>query len=485
MRSKCGIVSSGSFAPVLLARFAFLAGLAAYGWAATATAAPNVIIFYADDLGWGELGCQGSKDIPTPHIDSLATNGVRCTQGYVAATYCSPSRAGLMTGRYPTRFGHEFNAIAGAKSGTGLSLRETTLPSRLKLLGYDTACIGKWHLGHGPEYRPTARGFDEFYGTLANTPFFHPSDFIDSRKSPDVVKVDAPAFYTTDAYAERAVTWLKDRKQDPWFLYLPFNAQHAPLQAPQAYLDRFPTITDPKRKLFAAMLSAMDDAVGRVLATVRDRGQEENTLIFFIADNGGPTQGTTSRNGPLRGYKTNTYEGGPRVPFLVQWKGRLPAGRTYDLPVMNLDVTPTILAATGHPVDAAAHLDGVDLVPYFTGKADGRPHDTLFWRFGKQWAARNGDWKLVVSKGGSGRPELYDLAADVGEQKDHAASEPGRVAELQKLYDGWNAEQAEPTVRDSEPKKQERKKKQREKEEKQRKKGQREKAASAAAESAS
>ena len=481
MRLRCDIVSSGSLAPVLLAWYTFLACLAACDWEATATAAPNVIIFYADDLGWGELGCQGSKDIPTPHIDSLATNGIRCTQGYVAAAYCSPSRAGLMTGRYPTRFGHEFNAIAGAKSGTGLSLRETTLPSQLKSLGYDTICIGKWHLGYGPEYRPTARGFDEFYGTLANTPFFHPSDFIDSRKSPDVSKVDDPAFYTTDAYAERAVTWLKERKQDPWFLYLPFNAQHAPLESPQAYLDRFPTITDPKRKIFAAMLSAMDDAVGRVLSAVRDRGQEENTLIFFIADNGGPTQSTTSQNGPLHGYKSNTYEGGPRVPFLVQWKGRVPAGKTYDLPVMNLDVTPTILAATGHPVDTAAHLDGVDLVPFLSGNAEGRPHEMMFWRFGEQWAVRNGDWKLVVSKGGSGRPELYNLAADVGEQKDLAGSEPGRVTELQKLYDGWNAEQAEPTARDSKSKKQERKKKKREKEEKLRKKEQREKAASAAA----
>ena len=455
MRSIYGIISAVSFAPVLLAC------LAASSSAATANTAPNLIIFYADDLGWGELGCQGSKDIPTPHIDSLAANGVRCTQGYVAAAYCSPSRAGLMTGRYPTRFGHEFNAIAGAKSGAGLSLRETTLPSRLKSLGYDTICIGKWHLGYGPDYRPTARGFDAFYGTLANTPFFHPSDFIDSRKSPKFVKVDDPAFYTTDAYAERAVTWFKERKEGPWFLYLPFNAQHAPLEAPQGYLDRFPTITDPNRKIFAAMLSAMDDAVGRVLAAVRDRGQEENTLILFIADNGGPTQGTTSQNGPLRGYNATTYEGGPRVPFLVQWKGRLPAGRTYDLPVMNLDVAPTILAATGHPVDAAAHLDGVDLVPFLSGKAEGRPHETMFWRFGEQWAVRHGDWKLVVSKGGSGKPELYDLAADVGEQNDLAAREPGRVAELQKLYDGWNAEQSEPTVRDSKLKKQQRKKQQR------------------------
>ena len=414
-----------------------------------AGAAPNVIVFYADDLGWGELGCQGSTDIPTPNIDSLATNGVRCTQGYVAATYCSPSRAGLMTGRYPTRFGHEFNAIAGERSGGGLSLRETTLPSRLKRSGYDTVCIGKWHLGHGADYRPTARGFDEFYGTLANTPFFHPVHFIDSRTSPEVVSVDRPGFYTTDAYAERAVDWLERRAEKPWFLYLPFNAQHAPLQAPPRYLDRFPVIKDPKRRTFAAMLSAMDDAVGRVLDTVRNRGQEQSTLIFFIADNGGPTRSTTSKNGPLRGSKMTTYEGGPRVPFLVQWKGRLPAGITYDLPVMNLDVTPTIMAAAGEPVGPAEQLDGVDLLPFFSGTATGRPHETMYWRCGPQWAVRHGDWKLVVSNGGSGRPELYDLAADIGERKDLAASEPHRVAALQRLFDDWSARQAEPTVRDA------------------------------------
>jgi arylsulfatase A-like enzyme len=422
--------------------------------APAAAAAPNVIVFYADDLGWGELGCQGNPQIPTPHIDSLAQSGVRCTQGYVAATYCSPSRAGLMTGRYPTRFGHEFNAVA---NHSGLPLTETTLPQRLKELGYATVCIGKWHLGETPPYRPTARGFDEFYGTLANTPFYHPTKFIDSRSSPDVVAVKDENFYTTNAYAERAVDWLARRAAAPaapWFLYLPFNAQHAPLQAPKRSLDRFAGIADEKRRTFAAMLSAMDDAVGRVLTKVRELGAEENTLIFFIADNGGPTQSTTSANGGLRGFKTNTYEGGPRVPFLVQWKGRLPAGKTYDLPVMNIDVAPTVLAAAGKPMGPAdkngGRIDGVDLVPFLTGAAAGRPHETLFWRFGGQWAARKGDWKLVVSKGGSGRPELYDLAADPFEKTDRAGSEPARVAELQAVYDAWNVEQAKPIVEDRE-----------------------------------
>lgn len=423
--------------------FVVLACITAGGWAGHAVAGaadapPNVVIFYADDLGWGELGCQGNPEIPTPHIDSIAAGGVRCTQGYVAATYCSPSRAGLMSGRYPTRFGHETND----DPNTSGFVREQTLASRLKACGYATACVGKWHLGQTPDRLPMARGFDEFYGTLANTPFFHPTQFIDSRTSPQVVQVPDDGFYTTDAYADRAVAWLRDHAGRPRFLYLPFNAQHAPLQSPQRYLDRFPRIADEKRRTFAAMLSAMDDAVGRVLATVRDLGEEENTLVFFIADNGGPTRQTTSGNGPLRGFKATTYEGGPRVPFLFQWKGHVPAGSTYDLPVMNLDVVPTVMAAVGTPVAAADAVDGVDLLPHLTGGKASRPHDTMCWRFAGQWAVRSGDWKLVVSRGGSGFPELYDLAADVGEQNDLAAREPERVAELKKLYDAWDAEQA-------------------------------------------
>ena len=409
------------------------------------TKKPNLLIFYADDLGYGECGVYGCKDIPTPNIDSLAINGIKFTQGYVAATYCSPSRAGLMTGRYPTRFGHEFNAVARV---SGLSLKETTLPERLKSLGYATCAIGKWHLGQSAEYRPTKRGFDEFFGTLNNTPFFHPTNFIDTRKSNEIEAITDPSFYTTDKYAERAVDWLSSRKDEPWFLYLPFNAQHAPLEAPKKYLDRFPNLTD-KRKIFAAMMSAMDDAIGNVMATVRKMGQEENTLVFFIGDNGGPTQSTTSNNGPLRGFKMTTFEGGPRVPFIAQWKGTLPAGKPYEKPVMNLDVLPTIIAAAGGKLDSASKLDGVDLLPFLTGKKMDRPHQTMYWRFGPQWAVRHEDWKLVVSKGGSGNPELYNLANDIGESKDLAKIETAKVIELQKLYDAWSKEQAEPTAKDA------------------------------------
>jgi arylsulfatase A-like enzyme len=403
---------------------------------------PNILILLADDLGYGELGFQGNKEIPTPHLDSLAKGGVRFTAGYVSGPYCSPTRAGLLTGRYQTRFGHEFNPPM--RKGNGLPLTERTIADRMRELGYATGAVGKWHLGDSPEMRPPRRGFDEFYGTLANTPFFRPTNFVDSRLSEDVRQVTEEGYYTTDAYAARAVDWLEKNKDKPWFLYLPFNAQHAPLQAPQKYLDRFKDVQDAKRRTFAAMLSAMDDAVGRVMGKVRDMGQEENTVIFFFTDNGGPTRSTTSKNDPLRGFKSTTWEGGVRVPFLVQWKGKLAAGKVYDHPVIQLDILPTCVAAAGGKVDPAWKLDGVDLMPYLTGANAGKPHETLYWRFGKQWAIRHGDWKLLVGNGGSGKPELYDLSKDLGESKDLAPERPEKVNELQALYDEWNKQQAPP-----------------------------------------
>jgi arylsulfatase A-like enzyme len=289
------------------------------------------------------------------------------------------------------------------------------------------------------------RGFDEYLGTLGNPPsFFHPRGFIDSRVSPDPRVVEEDGFYTTDAYADRAVDWLERHHDGPWFLYLPTNAQHEPLEAPQKYLDRVPNIADGKRRGFAAMMSALDDAVGRVLEKIRALGQEERTLIFFLSDNGGPTWQTTSNNGPLRGVKATTWEGGVRVPFCVQWKGSLPAGATYESPIIQLDILPTVLAAAGVKADPAWTLDGVDLRPYLTGQRKGAPQETLFWRFGDQWAIRHGDWKLVVASGGSGRPELYQLSQDIGETTDLAARNPEKVRELQSLFDHWNAEQVEP-----------------------------------------
>ncbi|MGC1274267.1 MAG: sulfatase-like hydrolase/transferase, partial [Planctomycetaceae bacterium] len=401
---------------------------------------PNFIVFLADDEGYGELGCQGNEQIPTPNIDSIAANGIRFTNGYVSGPYCSPTRAGLMTGRYQTRFGHEWNPPRNETAG--LPTTETTFADRMKELGYATTCVGKWHLGTAEKFRPTQRGFDEFYGTLGNTPFFKPRLWMDTRQSDEVVDVlDKPDFYTTDAYAARAVDWIERNKDEPYFLYLPFNAQHAPLQAAQKYLDRFPNITDKKRRTFAAMLSAQDDAVGAVLDKVRDLGQEENTLIFYLADNGGPTQSTTSKNDPLRGSKATTLEGGVRVPFMVQWKGTIPAGQVYEKPVIQLDILPTVVTAAGGTVEPEWKLDGVDLLPYLTGKNDGSPHETFYWRFGEQMAIRHGGWKLVASRPDMLEKKLFNLAEDVGEANDLTAEHPEKVQELQAMWDAWNAEQ--------------------------------------------
>jgi arylsulfatase A-like enzyme len=357
------------------------AGLAALATTADAapaanTAKPNVIVILSDDVGWAEFGFQGCKDIPTPNIDSIASSGVKFTSGYVAATVCSPSRAGLMTGRYPTRFGHEFNGGGGeggagkAAKGSkgedafGLPLTETLFPQRMKALGYATCCIGKWHLGGTKEYLPMARGFDEFYGTVANTTYYNPPQFIDSRKSKEVDPVQDPNFYTTEAYRDRAIDYIGKQQGKPYFLYLPFNADHGPLQpaAPQKYMDRFPDIKDQKRKEFAGAMAALDDAVGGVLKKVRDLGQEESTLIIFFSDNGGPTWQTTASNLPLRGSKGTTSEGGTRIPYCMQWKGKIPAGSVYDHPIQNLDLLPTAVTAAGGKIDPAWKLDGVDLL---------------------------------------------------------------------------------------------------------------------------
>lgn len=407
--------------------------------ASAASRQPNFVIFLADDLGWGECGFQGfTKDIPTPHLDRIAREGVRLTNGYIAATYCSPSRAGVMTGRYPTRFGHEFN---GGGPGFGLPKTERTMADRLKPLGYVSCAVGKWHLGDQPGLYPTDRGFDEYMGCLANPgSYSQPSKWIDSLNKVTPGK----DFYTTDAFGERAVDWINRNHDRPFLLYLPFNAEHAPLEAPERYLSRFAGIKDVKRRTFAAMLSAMDDAIGRVMASLREQGLEENTLVVFYSDNGGPTQSTTSGNGPLRGFKMTTNEGGTRIPFLMQWKGRLPAGKVYDFPIIQLDLLPTFIAAAGGKVDPQWRLDGVNLLPYLTGENPARPHQTLYWRFGPQWAVRDGDWKLVASRIDENKPRLINLAADIGEANDLSAAEPERYQALLAKWQAWNSEQIAP-----------------------------------------
>jgi len=354
-----------------------------------------------------------------------------------------------MTGRYQTRFGHENNSMA---PGGGLPLTETTLANRLKALGYATCMVGKWHLGNAADRLPMARGFDEYFGVTGNPgSYFKPGGFIDSRVSPSVQNVNDPSFYTTDAFADRATDWLERHngspdknspdKDSPWFLYLPFNAIHAPREAPEKYLKRFANVANANDRALFAMTAAMDDAVGAVLKKIRALGQDDNTLIFFISDNGAPNH--PDGNGVLRGQKHTTWEGGIRLPFIVQWKGHLPAGTLYEQPAVQLDVLPTCVAAAGGTIDPAWKLDGVNLVPYLTGEMSGRPHETLYWRIDGMWAIRHGDWKLVHGRADDSTPELFNLATDISEKNDMAAAQPAKVQELEKLWNMWNAEQAE------------------------------------------
>jgi arylsulfatase A-like enzyme len=400
-------------------------------------------------MGYADIGVHGCKDIPTPHIDSLAKNGVRCSSGYVSGPYCSPTRAALLTGRYQQRYGHEFNPgpPTAANIEVGLSLKETTLADRLKAAGYATALVGKWHLGHDKKFHPLNRGFQEYFGFLGgahsytnakadgNNPIMRGFETVDEKE------------YLTDAFAREAVAFIERNKTRPFFLYLAFNAVHAPLQAPAKYRDRFPNIQNERRRTYAAMMSAMDDAIGRVLATLKENKLEESTLIFFVDDNGGPPV-NASDNGRLRGYKASTWEGGIRVPFLFQWKSHLPAGKVYDQPVIQMDFLPTALAAADVKLNADDKIDGVNLLPFLSGKKRGAPHEALYWRFGEQMAIRKGDWKLVKGGGRSNappaKPLLINLAKDIGEQNDLSEKELKKYRKLQAAWDQWNAELVPP-----------------------------------------
>jgi arylsulfatase A-like enzyme len=419
----------------------------AIGWlpaGAQSARKPNIVVILADDLGYADLGCQGNQDIPTPHIDSLARNGVRATNGYANHPVCSPSRAALMTGRYPHRFGFEHNSGPErfAADNFGVPLTEKTLAERLQQAGYSTGMVGKWHIGFKEGLRPHERGFDFYFGFLSGAHTYLPGKQDANPLLRNGKPVTDEKEYLTDAFGREAVQFIERSKDKPFFLYLAFNAVHAPLEATNEYEKRTAAIQDPKRRTYAGMLTAMDDAVGRVLAKLREHKLEEQTLVIFYSDNGGPTQQTTSRNDPLRGYKGQVYEGGIRVPFLLQWKGKLPSGKVYDPMVMGFDVHATALAAAGVPFPTDKPLDGVDLLPYLTGAKKQSPHETLFWRGGPQHAARVGHWKLVGVRGST--PQLFNLKDDIGEKNDLAAKEPAKLKELETIYANWDKQMMPP-----------------------------------------
>ncbi len=450
---------------------------------------PNIVVILADDLGYGELGCQGNREIPTPHIDSIAAEGVRFTAGYVTGPNCSPSRAGLLTGRYGTRFGHEFNPI-GAKNedpAFGLPLGETTLADVLRDAGYVTGAVGKWHLGGTAKYDPHRRGFDSFFGFLHEGHYYVPQPWPDvttmlrrrtlpggglgRRAFGDVVysthmgyyepeydannpllrdgQPEAEAAYLTDAFTREAVAFIDRQRDKPFFLYLAYNAVHSPLQGANAYLKKFASIDDIHRRIFAAMLSNLDDGVGAILGKLRSAGLENDTLVFFLSDNGGPTRELTSSNKPLRGEKGSVYEGGLRVPFVVRWPGRLPPGARYDLPVSSTDIFATAAAVAGAAPNNGRKLDGVNLMPYLSGESSGRPHETLYWRQGLNTAVRVGDWELLRhGRGSTNVPwELYDLVGDIGEEHNRIAAEPQRREALLRVWEKLDGEMVEPAFR--------------------------------------
>lgn len=426
----------------------------------SSAAKPNVVIIMGDDLGICDVSLYGCKDIPTPNIDSIAAKGVKFTNGYVSAPVCSPSRAGLMTGRYQHRFGFEFNAgplqRAVNDKEMGLPLTEITLAQAMKKAGYATGMVGKWHLGMQSKFHPTQRGFDEYFGFL-----FGANNYFDP-KGPEAVTAEAggnegnqawprnplnPVYrnqtpieendYLTEAFAREAVAYIERHKSEPFFLYAPFNAPHTPLQATRKYADRFKHITDKRRQVYAAMVSALDDAVGAILKKLRDSGLEKDTLVVFLSDNGCATYTGACTNDPLRYGKLTHFEGGFRVPFTMQFPAKLKGGMTYDKPISSLDLFPTLVALAGGELPKDRPYDGVNLMPFLTGKNKQDPHEVLCWRNGENAGVRKGNWKLF--KGGD-KYWLYDLTKDQGEQQNVAEKYPQVVADLKKELQKWEAQ---------------------------------------------
>ncbi len=415
---------------------------------------PNVLIIFADDLGYGDVSYNGG-DIPTPHIDALVADGVRFSSGYMTAPLCNPSRAGLLTGRYQQRWGQELNTQPGPPSGSAkrgsLPPAEETIGSLMKKAGYITGAIGKWQLGTDDGYHPLDRGFDEFFGFAAVTSFINP-DWPDAHEGfpaqrspgPRLLRGREPApldRLLTEQLAGEGIDFIKRHKDEPFFLYLPFYAPHVPLETTDKYYQRFPQFESETKRVYAAMVSALDDAIGAVLETLRENGLDEKTLVIFTSDNGAAEYIDTdgARNKPLTGHKRNLYEGGIRVPFAMRWKGRLPSGTVYRSPVSSLDILPTALAASKASIPS--NVDGVNLLPFLHGESQGDPHEYLFWRSGPNAAVRKGKWKLLL---GGSIERLYDVEADPGESNDRASAEPGVARELREVFRKWNAQLPNP-----------------------------------------
>ncbi len=407
---------------------------------------PNIVVILSDDLGYADLGLYGSKSIPTPNIDALGQNGVRFSNAYVTAASCSPSRAGLLSGRYQQRFGFEFNTAGAAithRLHRGLDPAALTIAEVFQSAGYATGMFGKWHLGTQNHLHPQSRGFDEFYGFLAGAHSFLPAKTQEPIHT-TIMRGHKPLTekeYLTDAIARETVQFIQAKKDQPFFAYVPFNAVHTPIEATKKYQDRFPNETNKKQRDYNAMTSAMDDAVGSIVKAIDDSGLTENTVIVFLNDNGGPIYTGVQSNSPLKLGKLFLFEGGIRVPMVIKWPGVATANSVIEGTTSALDIFPTLCGAAGIELPDSIELDGTDLAPFIKGNSKKSPHEQLFWSNGPNIAVRKGDWKLVKSHE---NVWLFNLANDVGEKTNLATSHPRIIQELEKDYEQWRAKMSNP-----------------------------------------
>ncbi len=423
--------------------------------APTSMPPPNIVVIFVDDLGYNDLGFTGSTDIVTPNIDRLAASGVVFENGLVASPVCAPSRAALLTGRYATRFGMDSNIASYTPHDphNGLPLSEKMFSSYLQEHGYRTGVVGKWHMGTHPQLRPHRRGFDYFYGFVAGSHNYFRTEISEADIGPDDnythlmmqkngTEVGLDGKYLTDALTDHALEFLQDPSEQPFFLYLPYNAPHGPLQAPSKLKAKYVHIADSNRRTYLAMIDAVDQGVGRVLDALAAAGQRENTLVFFLNDNGG-VENSGASNAPYRGAKSSLFEGGIHVPFIASWPARWPQGTRYAPQVISMDIAATALALAGIAPDPQRPLDGVNLDPFVRGVTEGVPHDILFWRRWQDepseifFAARTNQGKLLKSSR-TDRIAYFNLTVDPNEQSNQARH-PDNQAEITRLLAAWNA----------------------------------------------
>ncbi len=423
----------------------FFLAISAFGFAQK----PNVLVFFVDDMGYSELGCYNAKtDLQTPNINKLAQNGVLCTSGYVTAPQCSPSRAGIMTGYYQQRFGHEANPEQRDRNTFGLERSLRTLGDYMQSAGYQTGYVGKWDLGRKFEDNPEQRGFDFYYGAVVGARHYPPNNNgpLFNRVTRGYDSLVYEEFYYTHQLTVGAQEFIGANKQEPFFLFVAYTAPHSPFEATREAIAKNTHIQDEARRTYAGMVTALDGDIGKIMQQLHENGLEENTLVFFISDNGAPIHGpATGNNLPLRGNKGDLFEGGIRIPFIVQWKeGMLPRGTKYHRPVSSLDLLPTLLAVSDS--DIPESLPGTNLIPYLKGEEKADPSGVLYWRWMGQRAVRAGNWKWV-SHPKQEVVGLFNLEVDPEEKNNLLEKEPGKAAELEGLWNQWNRKNIQPLWR--------------------------------------